>query len=560
MLSRFSIRSKIIAIVPIFLLAMTAVGLISLREIHAVKSRLVEVQANWLQGILSLGEMQAIVLRHQTAIRDHLLANDPQTEARVEDTVRMLEQSIKRSFDAYETLKVASGDRATYNEFRRIWADYAAAAAEVLDASRKQDFAAGREVFTSRLFPLSERTGKLLDTEREMNRTGAALAVERGNESYDFAIRIVLGGLILATLLGAAIAYYMVRDVSRGIQSILEPMRALGDGDLSAKIRHNSDRTEIGQMAGALKVFQNALIAQKTAHENAAAEATIKLQRSQRMDGIAREFESMIGQLSNSLASSSTELQSEAGLLSATAEKTGKISSEAASASKEMSGNLQSVSAATEEMTSSIRTISSKVHEASRMASNAVQQAENTDKNIAQLAQAAAHIGDVIKLISAIAEQTNLLALNATIEAARAGEAGRGFAVVASEVKALASQTAKATEEITAQISDMQAATDASVKALGDIRTTIDQISEISSSISTSIEAQSVSTQEIASNIQLAARRSGEVAGNIGDVSNGAEETDVASARLLKSAHSLSDESRRLKGAVERFLVDMKAA
>jgi methyl-accepting chemotaxis protein len=559
-LSKFSIRGKIIAIVPILLLAMTTVGLLSLKEIREVRSRLVEVQSNWLQGILALGEMQAMVLRHQTAIRDHLLANDKDTEGQVEETIKTLEQNINRAFDAYEELKASSDDRAAYSEFRRVWVDYAGAAADVLEASRNQDFATGREVFTTRLFPLSERTVQLLDNERELNRAGAAVAVERGNNSYDFAIKIVLTGLMLATVLGAGIAYYMVRDVSRGIQSIIWPMRALGEGDLSATIQHDGDNTEIGQMAGALRVFQSALVAQKTAHENAAAEAARKFLRSQRIDSVVQRFESMIGELVSSLASSSIELESEASLLSTASEKAVEISSEAAIASKNMSGNLQSVSQATKELTTSILNISSKVQEANRTAVDAVNQAEDTDKNIAQLAQAGAHIGNVVKLISAIAEQTNLLALNATIEAARAGPAGRGFAVVASEVKALASQTAKATEEISLQITDMQVATDASVKTVGDIRTTIDLIFEISTAISTSIEAQSAATHEIASNIQLAARRSSSVTENIDQVSNGAEQTDVASARLLKSALSLLEESRSLKSEVERFLRELRAA
>jgi methyl-accepting chemotaxis protein len=373
-------------------------------------------------------------------------------------------------------------------------------------------------------------------------------------------IVVVIGTGVLA-LLAIVLGVTLTRAIARPTMQMTDAMRRLADGDTSVAVHGGDRKDEIGAMAAAVEVFRaNAVERLQIEAERKQAETRAAAAHQAEMHQLADEFEAAVGNIVNIVSTASRDLEGAAGKLAKTAETTQQLSGLVAKDSEDASSNVQSIAKATEELTSSVGEIARQVHESSRIANEAVAQAQKTDGRIAELSQAAQRIGDVVKLITAVAEQTNLLALNAAIEAARAGEAGRGFAVVAQEVKALAAQTAKATEEISGQIARMQTATAESVAAINDIGTTIDRVSDIASAITDAVVAQGALTQEIARNIQQAAEGTSRVAVNIGEVNKGATETGSASTKVLASAGDLSNEGRKLKFEVDRFLTTVRAA
>src|SRR3954470_13317488 len=563
MLAQYSIRTKIITVVAFLLVAMTGMGLLAVRNMRSMNANTVDIATNWLPSVRALGELRAGTITYRNVIREHTLSETLDEKLATEKVLQTVVDSNMKIRQNYEPMIASPEERALYDEWARIWTDYKAGTQKVMELSRK---AAGQlpkeahDLNTSTVNKIGLQADEVLQKDINLNNNGAARPSSDAADTYTSSLMMLVVILGFAVIAGAAVSLFLVRDVSAGIASIVGPMQALGEGDLSAEVPHRGEKTEMGAMADALQIFKEALIAKKAADEAAARDAEAKIERGRRVDAITSKFEAMIGEVVGTVSSASTELEASASTLTNTAQRGQELATVVAAASEEASTNVQAVASASEELSSSITEISRRVQDSARMAAEAVEQAARTNDRVNALSQAAARIGDVVELINTIAGQTNLLALNATIEAARAGDAGRGFAVVASEVKALAEQTAKATGEISAQVVSIQTATQESVSAIQEIGGTIERLSEVAAAIAAAVEEQGAATQEISRNVQQASVGTQEVSSNITNVQRGAIETGEASTEVLSAAKSLATDSTRLKVEVAQFLESVRAA
>jgi methyl-accepting chemotaxis protein len=315
-------------------------------------------------------------------------------------------------------------------------------------------------------------------------------------------------------------------------------MQALADGSLEGGIPGVGRGDEVGAMAATVQIFKdNAVRIRGLEKAETETQARAAAERRAAMEGIAGDFERSVNGIVRSVSAAAAGMQTTAQSMTATASDASARAATVGAASDSASSNVGTVAAAAEELSTSVTEISRQVTRSSEIANKAVGDAERTNATVQVLSTGAEKIGEVVKLIHSIAAQTNLLALNATIEAARAGESGRGFAVVASEVKALANQTAKATEEISAQVAAMQASTSDAVSAIN--------------GITAAIEQQGDATREIARNIQQVATGSSEISAHIGGVTTAAAATGSAASDVLANARELDNQSGMLRNAVE---------
>ena len=376
------------------------------------------------------------------------------------------------------------------------------------------------------------------------------------NRELSFVLTCLGGFALVLVVIGVVI---IARSIARPLSAITSTIKRVAEGAQDVEVPHVDRADEIGALARAIQIFKDAMERNRNLNAQVSADTEAREARSRHIETSAEQFRQAIGAVLNAVTQNATAMRETAqNITRVTSDANGRAEA-ASGATAQASKNVSAVAGAAEELSTSVAEIGRQV----RQSAGAVEQTgQRTEKSIAEiesLAAATQRIDGVLTLIQAIAEQTNLLALNATIEAARAGEAGRGFAVVAHEVKALAGQTAKATEEIGQNVSLIQASTKNAVDAVREIGGAVQDINNITSNIAGAVEQQDSATREISVNAQSAAQGNQTLVANIASLRDAIGETDSAAASVLTASSELTSTAETLSREVEKFFRNLRS-
>ncbi len=557
-INNWKIGTRIAGGFGVIIVIASALGLFAYGQLRRIDESTKRITDDSLPGVYLIGQLKVLSLARFGVLKDQIRGGDAISLAALQAEGEQLTRRVSETIEKYEKTIHLEEDRRLFAAMQRERAPYLEKIQEATALVGGRGGRAGAQYQVLRqIQPFYERYSAALDELVSFNKVQGDLGAAGIQTAVNRASNGILLGLALALAVAVATTFWVTRGITEPLAATVGHLERLSRGDFTEEIPldylHRQD--EIGLQSRAMQEMSVNL--RGMLQEVRAGAGTF-----------ATSAQSMLAN-AGQMSAGSRDASHRAQMVAAAAEQLSSNVAVVAGAMAETSKNLANVAISTQEMTATIGEIAANSEKARGITADATRQAAQITEQMNQLGQAAREIGKVTEAITEISSQTNLLALNATIEAARAGAAGKGFAVVANEIKALAQQTATATEDIKARIAGVQSSTAQGVLEIGKVSTVIHEVSEIVDSIAAAIEEQATATKDIARNIAEASEGVQDVNGRVAEssqvsasiatdivsVHRSASEIASGSEHVSSSATGLTGVARKLGEAVAVFRV-----
>lgn len=470
--------AKLISTFLVVALVALAIGGAGVANIGKINGMMTSMYVDRLVPIRDLNKIEIELIQHNRRVYVALILNDPaNTTLQVADNASSLRKADELFAD-YRQTSLVDAEKRLIEQYDQQLPAYVASTKSVIDLLQADQSAEAIHRLRNETKPLFEALLKTVNGLVEVNSATA----EQVNQEADavvsgisnFMIALMIGGFVLALILGWLITRMIVRQVGGEPATAMDALQRVAGGDLTVDVQlRHGDNTS---MLYSLQLMV------------------------QRLRGIMSD----VRMTADSLASASEQVAASSEALSQNA--------------SEQAANVEETSASVEQISATVAQNTENAKVTDSMASQSAKDAVEGGEAVGQMVHAMRQIAQKISIIDDIAYQTNLLALNAAIEAARAGDHGKGFAVVAAEVRKLAERSQVAAQEIGGVATDSVTLAERAGQLLDQmvpsIRKTADLVQEITSASreqNTGLEQINLAVGQLAQTTQVNASASEEL-------------------------------------------------